>query len=59
MYNKLVAKANNIGITGFISKTNYDTDKSDLKKKVVMQTKKFLILVNLLKKQIIMIKLVK
>ena len=32
MYNKLVTKVNNIDTTGFVLKTKYDTDKSDLKK---------------------------
>ena len=31
---KLVAKVNNIDITGFVLKTTYDTDKSDLEKKI-------------------------
>ena len=30
MYDKLVAKVNNIGTSGFVLKTKYDTDKSDL-----------------------------
>ena len=33
VYDKLLAKVNNIDITGFVLKTTYDTDKSDLKKK--------------------------
>ena len=33
VYNKLVAKVNNIDISGFILKTTYDIDKSDLEKK--------------------------
>ena len=40
MYDKLVSKVNNIDISGFILKTKYDTDNSDLEKKLVMQTKK-------------------
>ena len=50
MYNKLVAKVNNIDISGFVLKTKYDTDKSELEKKLVMLAKKFLILVDLSKK---------
>ena len=50
MYDKLVAKVNNIDTSGFVLKTKYDTDKSDLEIK-------FLILVRLLKRQIIMLKL--
>ena len=34
---KLVAKVNNIDTAGFVLKTTYDTDKSDLEKKLVMQ----------------------
>ena len=67
VYNKLVAKVNNIDISGFVLKTKYDTDKSELEKKLVMLAKKFLILVDLSKKQqkkttnkqIIMLKLLK
>ena len=33
-YDKLVAKVNNIDSTGFVLKTIYDTDKSDLEKKI-------------------------
>ena len=33
-YDKLVAKVNNIDTTGFVLKTKYDTDKSDLEKKI-------------------------
>ena len=29
MYNKLVAKVNNIDTTGFVLKTKFNTDKSD------------------------------
>ena len=32
-YDKLVAKVDNIDTTGFVLKTTYDTDKSDLEKK--------------------------
>ena len=51
MYDELVAKVNNIDTSGFILKTKYDGYKTELEKK-------FLILVNLLKNQILMIKLV-
>ena len=40
-YGKLVTKVDNIDTIGFVSKTKYDTDKSDLEKKI----KRFLILV--------------
>ena len=59
MYDKLVAKANNFDATGFDLKTNYDTDKSDQEKELVMQTKIFLKIVDLLKKQIKMLKVAK
>ena len=47
---------NNIG---FVLKTKYDTDKSDLEKKLVIQTKKFLIPADLSKKKVIMLQLLK
>ena len=59
VYNELVATVNNIDTSGFVIKTKYNTDKLDLEKKLVMQTKRFLILMGLLKKQIIILKLVK
>ena len=34
VYDKLVAKVDNIDTTRFVSKTKYDTDKSDLEKKI-------------------------
>ena len=34
VYNKLVTKVNNIDATGFILKTKYDTENSDLEKKI-------------------------
>ena len=33
VYDKLLAKVNNIDTSGFALKTKYDTDKSDLEKK--------------------------
>ena len=60
MHDKLVSKVNNIDINGFALKTKYDTDKSDLEKKISdVDKEKYLILVDLLKGQIIMLKLVK
>ena len=44
MYNKLVAKVNNIDTFRFILKTKYDTNKSDLEKKISDADKKFLII---------------
>ena len=34
MYDKLVAKVNNIDTSGFLLKTKYDTDKSELENKI-------------------------
>ena len=39
-YNKLVSKVNNIDTIGFVLKTTYDTDKSDLEKKISDADKK-------------------
>ena len=44
-YDKLVANVNYIDTTGFVLKTTYDTDKSDLEKKISDADKKFLMLV--------------
>ena len=38
--NKLVTKVGNIDTTGFVLKTKYDTDKSDLEKKISDAEKK-------------------
>ena len=40
VYDKLVAKINNIGTTGFLLKTTYDTNKLDLEKKISDADKK-------------------
>ena len=51
---------NVIDTSVFVLKTKYDTDKSGLEKKINgADKKKYLILVNLLKKQIIIQKLLK
>ena len=52
VYDKLVAKVNNIDTSGFVLKTKSNTVKLDLEKKLVMQIKKFLILVHLLKNKL-------
>ena len=39
-YNKLVTKVHNIDTTGFVLKTSYETDKSDLEKKISDAEKK-------------------
>ena len=49
---KLVAKVNNIDTTGFVLKTTYDTDKSDLEKKISDADKKIPDTSKLAKKQI-------
>ena len=59
VYNKLIANVNTIDTSEFVLKTKYDTDKLDLKNKISSADKKCLILVELLKKQIIMLKLLK
>ena len=52
--NEVVKESVNTG--GFVLKTEYNADKSDLKNKISDAAKKYLILVCLLKKQIIMLK---
>ena len=49
-YDKLVTKVDNIDTTGFVLKTTYDTDKSDLRNKISDADKKSLIQVIWLKK---------
>ena len=53
VYDKLVAKVNNINISGFALKTKYDTDESDLRKKISDVDKKSPDTYWLVKKQII------
>ena len=52
VYDRLVAKVNNIDTNNFVLKTKYDTDKTQLENKL-------LTLMVLLKKQIIILKLLK
>ena len=40
VYDKLVTKVNNADISGFVLNTKYDTDKSDLEKKISNADKK-------------------
>ena len=54
---KLVAKLNNIETSGFVLTPKYTLDKLDLVKKIIDTENKYLILTDLLKKQIIMLKL--
>ena len=49
-YDELLAKVNNIDISGFLLKTNYDTEKSDLEKKMNDENKKVLDINELVKK---------
>ena len=56
---KLVAKVNDIDIGGFVLKTKYDTDKSDLEKKICNADKKIPHTNGLVKKQVIMLRLLK
>ena len=48
VYDKLVAKVNNMDVSGFVLKTKYDTDKTNLEKKISDADKKYLIIVELL-----------
>ena len=52
LYDKLVAKVNNLDTTGFDLKTKYDTDTSELKKKINDFEKKIPDTSELVKKQI-------
>ena len=59
MYDELVAKVSNTDASGFNWKTKHDTDKSDLEKKFSDEDKKIPDTSELVKKQIIMLKLLK
>ena len=50
VYDKLAGKVNNIDARRFVLKTKYDTDKSILEKEISDADKKYIILVDLLKK---------
>ena len=52
VYDKLVAKVNNISISVFVLKPNYDIEKSDSVNKISDTDKKFLILVDLFKNRL-------
>ena len=58
-YNKLISKVDNIDTTKFVSRTKYESDGSDLEKKISDVDKKYLMLVAWLKKQIAILKLLK
>ena len=51
-YNELVSKMNSINTTGFVLKTKYDTDKSDLEKRISDTDKKIPDTSDLAKEQI-------
>ena len=59
VHDRLVAKVNSIDTSGFALKTKYTADKSDLEQKMSDADKKVLHTGGLVKKQIIMLKLVK
>ena len=59
MYNNLVPKVNNIGTSRFVLKAKYDDNILDPEKKIIAADKKYLMLVELLKKQIIILRLLK
>ena len=55
MYHKLAVKVNNIDTSGFVLKNKYDTDKSNLEKKISDADNKIPSTSGLVKKQIIML----
>ena len=59
MYDKLVPNVNNIDTRGFVLKTKCDTDKSDLETKISDADKEIPDTSGLVKKQIIVLKLLK
>ena len=50
VYDKLAANVNAIHTNGYVLRSKYDTDKSDLEKEINDTDKKFLIMVDMLKK---------
>ena len=58
-YDNIVTKVNDIDTSGFVLKTKYTADKSDLKKKISDTDNKIPDTSRLVKKQSIMLKLVK
>ena len=55
VYEKLVTKVNNIDNTGFVLKTKYDTDKSDVEKKIRDAEKKIANTSTLVKKNLALV----
>ena len=58
-YKKLVTKVDNIDTTNFVSRTKYEKDGSDFEDKIDKIDKKYLMLLVWLKKQILILKLLK
>ena len=58
-HNKLVAKVDNIDTTNFVLKTKYEKNGSDFEDKINKVDKKFLMLVTWLRKQFLMLRLLK
>ena len=52
VYKKLVTKVNNTDTSGFVLKTKYDADKSDLEKKIIDAERNIPDISGLIKKQI-------
>ena len=59
MHNKLIGKVNNIDTSGFVLQAKYTVKKSDLEEKLVIQTKKVILVGLLKKKKLVMLKLLK
>ena len=59
VYNKLTAKVNNIDTSRFVLRSKYDTDKSSSEKRISDKDKKIPNISGLVKKQIVMLKLLK
>ena len=53
MLSKKLCKVKVIDTSGFVLKTKYDTDKSDVEQKSMTVTRKYLMLVDVLIKQIV------
>ena len=59
MHNKLIGKVNNIDTSGFVLQAKYTAKKSNLEEKLVIQTKKVILVGLLKKKKLVMLKLLK
>ena len=59
MHNKLIGKVNNNDTSGFVLQAKYTAKESDLEEKLVIQTKKVILVGLLKKKKLIMLKLLK